>query len=341
MDDDNAKNRARNAEPSGARMGKWGVAVDLDYRKFYSENLKNSAPVTIGLNGVEGGMIVLLSSPSFGAEPIEPGEVGEPTLISRNSPGCYSNYRTTGPMATSVEDIENIDSEEPPPQTCFKTEVPLIPTITSIAGENESLRIALLFSAIEGTNGTSSVEIYLNGGGFTDLFAGSISAEPGQTTQDPYYLAGLENGTTYYVKVRAFNCFGYSEFSEDSAGTPSEEGGPGGNGTTPNKCIIRWLKNEEDEWYYIQVFVPIGYTILDPELERPDCNEPGNPPYYNQRQVIQWYFDVAPIGGGAPRWVYKTTWQSIDYVLTAYDREVYNGIAPTPPDYYNPDWDGL
>lgn len=91
---------------------------------------------------------------------------------------------------------------------------PSAPTITSIVSRNAGLNVLFTAPTQDGGSPITNYEYSINSGAFV----------LGNTTISPLIITGLNNGTTYQVRIRAVNSNGVGEISNTVSGTPKADG---------------------------------------------------------------------------------------------------------------------
>jgi hypothetical protein len=91
---------------------------------------------------------------------------------------------------------------------------PSAPTITSIVSRNAGLNVLFIPPTSDGGSPIIDYLYSINNGTFAS----------GNTITSPLVITGLNNGTTYQVRIRAVNSNGVGEISNTASGTPKEDG---------------------------------------------------------------------------------------------------------------------
>ena len=128
------------------------------------------------------------------------------------------------------------------------------PTITGITPGNNSLSVAFTAPSSDGGSAITNYKYSTDGGA-------TFTAVSPTATTSPISISGLNNGTSYNVKILAVNAAGDGTASTTTAGTPQAPG------TTYSGWLSGVGATPSDDKFWDYVYGAVAPGALDPSLK--------------------------------------------------------------------------
>ena len=204
-----------------------GTGVESSASNATPSALPGSPTITAVTAGGDGTSLVVTFVSGFtGGSSITDYEYATSVGENTSNFGSFSSAGLTSPFTISglqngttyTVQLRARNASGPGPASAFRTGVtlarPNAPALTTVTSGDTSLTLAYT-AYTDATNGGSAISKieYSIDGGTTWINSGTLA--------NPFVISGLQNGTSYQVKIRATNAIGTSDASNGISATPA------------------------------------------------------------------------------------------------------------------------